>query len=132
MTTYRNNRKRFATHGLEVFSMSRCTITEEWAKILVQKVLSIYSDNILSVILYGSVARGDNGDESDIDIALIVDKDDEQQHDELLEAIVDINLDHNCLISPALIERSQFEKWSNILPYYKNIKKEGIVLWKAA
>lgn len=112
--------------------MSRCTITEEWAKILVQKVLSIYSDNILSVILYGSVARGDNGDESDIDIALIVDKDDEQQHDELLEAIVDINLDHNCLISPALIERSQFEKWSNILPYYKNIKKEGIVLWKAA
>ena len=30
------------------------------------------------------------------------------------------------------IEQKNMEKWGNILPFYKNIKKEGVVLWTAA
>ena len=54
---------------------------EEWAKKLISNIVNIYAANIITVILYGSVARGDESDDSDIDIALIVHKNDKKQHD---------------------------------------------------
>lgn len=30
------------------------------------------------------------------------------------------------------IKESSIQKWGDILPFYKNVKEEGIVLWKAA
>ena len=39
----------------------------------VNKFKSIYSDSLESVILYGSYARGDYDDESDIDVVALVD-----------------------------------------------------------
>ena len=30
------------------------------------------------------------------------------------------------------IEKANMDKWGDVLPFYKNIKKEGVVLWKAA
>lgn len=30
------------------------------------------------------------------------------------------------------IEKNMLNKWGDVLPFYKNIKEEGIVLWKAA
>ena len=30
------------------------------------------------------------------------------------------------------ILEGNMKKWENVLPYYQNVKKEGIVLWKAA
>ena len=30
------------------------------------------------------------------------------------------------------IEKEKMEQWGDILPFYKNIQKEGIVLWKTA
>ena len=38
---------------------------------LVHGLLDIFADNILSIILYGSVARNDDTMDSDIDIAII-------------------------------------------------------------
>lgn len=39
---------------------------------LVNGLKSIYADNLVSIILYGSVARGTNTEESDIDVAVIL------------------------------------------------------------
>ena len=30
------------------------------------------------------------------------------------------------------IKESNIQKWGDSLPFYRNVKKEGIVLWKAA
>ena len=30
------------------------------------------------------------------------------------------------------IKESSIKRWGDILPFYKNVKEEGIVLWKAA
>ena len=30
------------------------------------------------------------------------------------------------------IEKEKMEQWGDILPFYKNMQKEGIVLWKTA
>lgn len=57
------------------------------------------------------MARNEAGVESDIDIALIINKDDDEMHDMFMDAIVDIDLDYDCVIVPSLIERGQFEQW---------------------
>ena len=30
------------------------------------------------------------------------------------------------------IQEEQLEKWGEVLPFYKNVREEGVVLWKAA
>ena len=99
---------------------------------LVNAVCNIYGDNLISVILYGSVARNEATEDSDVDIALLVSKDDEVMHKRMLDILVDFDLEYDKMISPSLIEKEQFDKWKTVLPYYKNIEKEGIVLWTAA
>lgn len=49
-------------------------LTNTMKEDLIHGLIDIFSSNILAVILYGSVARNDNTDESDIDIAIIVKK----------------------------------------------------------
>ena len=39
---------------------------------LIPEIVEIYGDLLVSVILYGSVARGTQTDESDIDIAVML------------------------------------------------------------
>ena len=98
----------------------------------IRDIIKIYGDNLISIILYGSVARDNASEESDIDIAILIKNDDEVMHDKMLDLVVDLNLEYNQLLAPALIRIDEFEKWRGVLPYYKNIEKEGIVLWKAA
>ena len=30
------------------------------------------------------------------------------------------------------IQEEQLENWGEVLPFYKNVREEGVVLWKAA
>ena len=98
----------------------------------VDKTRKIYGDNLQSVFLYGSVARGTAQEDSDVDIALLVLSDDDIMYDKLLDIVVEFELEYDIVISTVLIESYHFKKWSDTLPFYKNIINEGIELWKAA
>ena len=99
---------------------------------IVDGVRGAYGDNLISIILYGSVARNTATQESDIDIALIIYKDNKNMYNDWKNIVVDLDLEYDQVISTALIEKAKFEKWKRVIPYYKNIEREGIVLWKAA
>ena len=47
-------------------------LTNTMKEDLTQGLVDLFSDSILAIILYGSVARNDNTDESDIDIVIII------------------------------------------------------------
>ena len=81
--------------------------------------------------MYGSYARGDYNEESDIDIVAIVKGDRQElqnQLKEIWEAVSDLELDYEVVISPTVIPYSEFETYKDILPYYRNIAKEGVKL----
>ena len=94
-------------------------------------LLDKFHENVVSIILYGSVARGTQTEESDIDIAVIVKSYTKDSHDSMNDFIVDLELEYNKVFSVLLIEYDKFLQWKNAMPFYKNIKKEGIVLWTA-
>ena len=108
------------------------TPENELFRIIVDRICKIYGDNVVSIILYGSTARGEATDESDIDLAIIIKSDDRQMYDQWLDSVVLLNLEYDQLICTSRIEKEKFDTWKNVLPYYQNIEKEGIVLWKAA
>lgn len=101
-------------------------------KKLIPKLVQIFQQSTVSIILYGSVARGTHTAESDIDIALIVKDYSKDMHEQMTDFIVDLELEYNVVLSVLLIDYDKFTEWGNIMPFYKNVKKEGIVLWPAA
>jgi predicted nucleotidyltransferase len=100
---------------------------------LVDGLLAIMESLLVRIVLYGSVARGVQTEESDIDIALLIDGTlDDELEDKLSEFIVDMNLKYDKVFSVIDINYEQFKKWEKVLPFYQNVNREGIVLWKAA
>lgn len=100
---------------------------------LVNGILGIMKSSVIQIILYGSVARGTNTEESDVDVALLVKKMLDKNAEELLsEFIVDMNLKYDRVFSVIDIDYDNFRKWENVTPFYQNMAREGIVLWKAA
>ncbi len=108
------------------------TLNSDLISKIVNGVRRAYGDNLISVILYGSVARNTATQESDIDIALIIHKDNRNMYNDWKSIVVNLDLEYDQVISTSLIEKAKFDKWKKVLPYYKNIENEGIVLWKAA
>jgi predicted nucleotidyltransferase len=100
---------------------------------LVEGLIDLFNDRLVSIILYGSVARGTNTDESDVDIAIIL-KDAKSQsvQDKLVDFTLNLDFKYDKVFSVIDIDYEEFLKWENVLPFYKNVKKDGVVLWKAA
>ncbi|MFA9464782.1 MAG: nucleotidyltransferase domain-containing protein [Velocimicrobium sp.] len=100
---------------------------------LVNGLIELYENRLVSIILYGSVARGTNTEDSDIDIAVILKGyNDSYTKDKLIDMVVDMDLKYDKVFSIIDIDYNKFVKWENTLPFYRNVKEEGVVLWKVA
>ena len=100
---------------------------------LVAGLLKIVDEQLVSVILYGSVARGTASSESDVDVAMLIKGSlASETEDALSDFIVDMNLKYDKVFSVIDIDIDNYEKWKAVTPFYKNVKQDGIVLWKVA
>jgi predicted nucleotidyltransferase len=84
----------------------------------------VYRSDLVSIILYGSYARGDYQKDSDIDIVAIVKGDRELK--KVWDISSDLELEYGTIVSPTVIPFEEFEKYKDDLPYYRNIQKEGV------
>ena len=100
---------------------------------LAEGMANILGDKLEAVILYGSYARGTQDAESDIDIALILrGKSHRNTADHLQDFLTDMDIKHGKLFSVVDIDADRFVRLQNVLPFYRNIQTEGVVLWKTA
>ena len=101
--------------------------------VLLKEIAAIYrkvfGDDIVKIVLYGSYARGTFDAESDIDIVAIVKGEREELQRKLREVWIlpsNLELEYETILSPTVIPYEEFEKYRNVLPYYRNIEEEGI------
>ena len=90
---------------------------------------NIYGDDVVKILLYGSYARNEESDQSDVDIVAIVKGnriDLQKKLKTMWEISADIGYENNIILSPTVVPFDEYEKYRNILPYYMNIEKEGI------
>lgn len=101
---------------------------------LAELLHQVYGKRLKAVILYGSVAKGTNTDDSDIDIAVLVDGDAEElrAYDERLSDVsMDISLKYLKVFSIMDISYQEYERWKRISPFYRSVSEEGVVLYAA-
>ena len=104
------------------------SITDE----VVASILQNNSLKINSIILYGSYARGTADGESDIDLMVLCENSNEEadMHSKDIFRLADrVAFDNNIIIQTNVKNVDFFNKWVDDLPYYGNIKREGIVLY---
>lgn len=89
----------------------------------------IFGDKLHSAILFGSYARGDFDDESDIDILLVANLPAEKiasyrgKIDELCGFLL---FEYGIVVSITEKDAYTFNRYADILPFYRNICKEGV------
>lgn len=111
-----------------------CTKSE--LQLILDKVRSeskqLYGQYLDKIILYGSYARGDNTEESDIDIMIILDCDPDEvkrMREVTTEMASDLSLEEGIFLSVLLRDKRHFENNLDFLPFYQNIVKEGIAVY---
>ncbi|MBI3361211.1 MAG: nucleotidyltransferase domain-containing protein [Chloroflexi bacterium] len=89
-----------------------------------------FADRVLKVILYGSRARGEGDDESDLDVLVVVDEGDWKFHDEVAFESCDPSINHSVAMSPLVWNEAFYEeqrRWE--LLFFRNLQLDGIQLW---
>jgi predicted nucleotidyltransferase len=101
----------------------------------IDEIKKIYGEHLRKVILYGSYARGDFNEDSDIDIMILLDMSEmdlKAYSQQLSYMTYDYNMDNDLDIKPIAKSEKFFNKWVDNYPFYNNVNNEGIVLYGAA
>mgnify|MGYP000208431677 CR=1 FL=1 len=89
----------------------------------------IYGKHLKKVILYGSYARGDYRDDSDIDIMILTSLSNmeiEKIENKIFDVAFEFEMEYGIVINPVLENEEHFNYWLGALPFYDNVKKEGV------
>jgi predicted nucleotidyltransferase len=104
---------------------------QEIEKQVVAAVRETLGDKVDQILLYGSFARGDFDAESDIDIMVIANVapgEASAAEKTLIPAASRIDLDYDVVLSLCVKDSETFYYWANVLPFYKNVLREGVPL----
>lgn len=97
------------------------------------KVKLLLGDRIKKIILYGSYARGDYNKNSDIDVMILTDlnfEEIENYRDRISDIAYEIEekYDFNISLSPIVKNIDNYNKRINVVPFYMNIQRDGVIL----
>ena len=101
-----------------------------------QRLRKAEGDNLLSVVLFGSVARGDDNEDSDIDVFILLKNYDKAESEKIMikERILGITstveelYNHQVYISPLIDSEETYLKNRRSSLIYYNIADEGVLL----
>lgn len=107
-------------------------IPEQWLKALLEslhkELARILGNQLESIVLYGSQARGTAGSDSDIDVLIVVRGD--FDYGDLLQrtslAVSALSLEHDVVISRIFISKERFLKEQS--PFLLNVRREGVMV----
>ena len=98
----------------------------------VNRIPKLIPEDLKEIILFGSYARGDYTEESDVDIAVLVgcDREETTKYKEgLVELSAELDLKNLVVVNFVCLPYKEYEEKKSYYPFYSNIAKEGRVLY---
>ena len=70
----------------------------------------LLGNQLVRIILFGSMARGDNDDESDVDVAVITRGSSRELKHQILDEVAEIELEHDMPLSVLVFSDEEFDR----------------------
>jgi uncharacterized protein len=89
--------------------------------------------SLVEIVLFGSYACGKQVDESDVDVLFVIDDTEENVkiYDKKLgDLAFEMLMKYEIFVSLIVTGYNRFIEYSDILPFYMNVEKEGIKLYE--
>lgn len=96
-----------------------------------QDTKKLMGSSLRKIILYGSYARGDNRNNSDVDIMVLTTLqgiDIEEAETWLFDLAFDYEMEYGLIINPLLQNEEHFNYWLGAYTFYDNVQKEGVLI----
>lgn len=94
-----------------------------------QALQVLYGDRLHDVVLYGSYARGDYDDESDIDLMVLLNDETVDTYVEIrkiTDVETDFMLKYGLPISPLPVAYKRYQ--TSVMPVYREARREGLLV----
>ena len=89
----------------------------------------IYGSLIYDVILYGSCARGDYAEDSDVDVMILVDAAQDEigkMRRQIMDISDQIDLEYDVVLAPVIQNYQLYQQYMPVSRFYQNVQREGV------
>ncbi len=87
---------------------------------------------VKALVLFGSTARGDDREFSDIDVLVICTE--PVSHEirmKMVDVAFEVNVEHDTIISLSIVDASSWKNgWLSVSPFHAEVAREGVPLWR--
>ncbi len=88
-----------------------------------------FGNAVLDVRLFGSFARAQAHEDSDVDVAVVLEQVDRRTRGEVIDLATDVGLPLDLHISPTIFDRETWERWRRQeRPLVMDIERDGVRL----
>jgi len=95
-----------------------------------QRLRQAFGSEVLSIKLYGSKARGDHREDSDLDLMVRVGQDNRQAYANMYLIASEIELKYDLILGMMLVGPTHYDLMRRLgEPLYGNVQREGVELW---
>lgn len=101
--------------------------------LFLEEVKRVLKGDLSKLIIYGSYARGDFNEHSDVDVMILTSLSEAEiklVSYELYDIAFDFFMEYGVDISVIVKNEEHFVKWLDVLPFYRNVTHEGITLYE--
>ena len=91
----------------------------------------ILGTHLVRIVLYGSYARGDFNQQSDIDIMILANVPQEEissYADKIYDRTYDFEMQYGIEINPSVQSNTTYNQWKKVYPFFINIEKDGVAV----